>query len=387
MSAGTAGRAGTLALSGYYFAYFAYVGAYSPYITLYLKDIGLAAAQIGFLYSIPQVMRIFGPGVWGQVADRTGRPTLILRWAAALSLTAFLGVYAGTAFWWLFTVLVAMHFFTSAQMPLIEAITLDHVRERPGDYGPIRVWGSISFIISVLGLGVALDHFSTTVVLHVTVALLLVTAVVAWSVPAPAHHANAADRSPLKIVLARPEVRAFLAAGFCNAFAHAALYAFYSLYLASRGYDKSVIGLMWAIGIILEVAVFRGWPVIVRRFALREMFFATFVIGALRFAVIGWGADHWWLLVVAQVMHAATFAVYHASAVALVREYFGAAGQARGQGLYISFSFGCGGFAGALTSGLLWESAGPAWTFSVSALACAAGCAVFARHAFARVPA
>ena len=58
----------------YYFAYFAYVGAYSPYITLYFKDLGMTAAEIGLLYSIPQVMRIFGPGAWGHLADTSGKP-------------------------------------------------------------------------------------------------------------------------------------------------------------------------------------------------------------------------------------------------------------------------------------------------------------------------
>ena len=60
-------------LGAYYFAYFAYVGAYSPYITLYLKDIGMTAAQIGLLYSIPQVMRIFGPNAWGHQLEHLAK--------------------------------------------------------------------------------------------------------------------------------------------------------------------------------------------------------------------------------------------------------------------------------------------------------------------------
>ena len=80
-------------LGAYYFAYFAYVGAYSPYITLYFKELGMTAAQIGLLYSIPQVMRIFGPSAWGHLADSSGRPQVILRAAAVCSLIAFAGMY------------------------------------------------------------------------------------------------------------------------------------------------------------------------------------------------------------------------------------------------------------------------------------------------------
>jgi MFS family permease len=168
------------ALGAYYFAYFAYVGAYSPYITLYLKDIGMTAAQIGLLYSIPQVMRIVGPGAWGHLADHTGRPYTILRLATVCSLAGFAGVYFGSTFAWLFVVLAVMHFFTSAQMPLVEAITLDLVRETPGQYGRIRVWGSVGFIVAVMGLGVALDYLPVGVVLHVTTGLLALVVLAAW---------------------------------------------------------------------------------------------------------------------------------------------------------------------------------------------------------------
>ena len=85
-------------LGAYYFAYFAYVGAYSPYITLYLKDIGMTAVEIGLLYSIPQVMRIFGPNAWGHLADVSGKPRAIVRIAALASLLGFAGMYFGNSF-------------------------------------------------------------------------------------------------------------------------------------------------------------------------------------------------------------------------------------------------------------------------------------------------
>jgi len=371
-------RSPALALSAYYFAYFAYVGAYSPYFTLYLSEIGLAAAQIGMLYAIPQVMRIVGPNAWGALADRSGAPTIILRLAALLALAAFALAYAGSSFTWLFMVLVAMHFFTSAQMPLIEAITLNHVRDAPGGYGRIRVWGSVGFIVSVLGLGALLDIAPVSAVLHVVAAMLALTVLAAWLIPAGGPRSRADPGNPVSAVLRRHEVRAFLLAGALNAFAHAALYTFYSIYLADHGYSKTTIGLMWALGVTIEVAVFQFMPQLTRRFDLRMLYFSSFVVCAVRFLIIAWCVDYWWMLVAAQLMHASTFAVYHASAVGLVGRYFGARNQARGQALYISLSFGVGGFAGGIVGGYLWELVGPGWTFSLSALAGALGAVVLA---------
>jgi PPP family 3-phenylpropionic acid transporter len=358
------------ALAGYYFAYFAYVGAYSPYFTLYLKDLGLAATQIGVLYAIPQVMRMVGPGVWGALADRTGSGVGILRLAAAAALAAFLGLYGGTGFAAMFAVLVAFHFFTSAQMPLIEAITLDHVRDRPGDYGRIRLWGSVGFIIAVLGLGALLDHQPSRVVLDVTAAMLAATALVAWTIRPAAHAGKSARKGePLREILARPAVRAFLAAGALNAFAHAALYAFFSIHLATHGYAKTTIGMLWTLGVVIEIAVFRFMPRLMARWDAGVLYRSTFAVCVLRFAIIAFAVDHLWLIVLAQLMHASTFAIYHASAVALVGRHFGVDAQARGQAIYISLSFGLGGFIGGVGSGLLWESLGATTTYCLSAAA------------------
>ncbi len=374
------GAAPAVALSAYYFAYFAYVGAYSPFITLYLQEIGLAAAQIGVLYSIPQVMRIVGPNVWGALADRSGATAGILRIAALLAFASFCLAYLGSSFNWLFMVFVAMHFFTSAQMPLIEAVTLNHVRDAPGMYGRIRVWGSVGFVGSVVGLGYLLDATPMRMVLHVIAGMLLLTVLAAWYVPAGAGMPKSDSKNPVWLVLQRPEVRAFLFAGALNAFAHAALYTFYSIYLSAHGYSKSAIGLMWALGVVIEIVVFQCMPQLTRRFDLRTLYFSTFLVCAVRFFIIAWGVGHWWLLVLAQLMHASTFAVYHASAVGLVGRYFGPQNQARGQALYISLSFGVGGFAGGIASGFLWDRIGPAWTFSLSAAAGALGAAVLARQ-------
>jgi len=368
----------TAALSGYYFAYYAYVGAYSPYITLYLKALGISAAQIGFLYSIPQVMRIFGPTLWGHLADRTGAPVPILRLATVLALGGFGAVWFGTSFTWLFCAFVMVHFFTSAQMPLVEAITLDHVRDAPGQYGRIRLWGSIGFICSVLGLGYLLDHVPEVAVLVVVTGLLAAVMLMAWLMPAPRQHvARHDDGGSVAEVLRRWEVRAFFAAGMLNAFAHAALYTFFSLYLIRHGYSKAAVGWMWSLGVIIEIGVFQFLPQLTRRFDLTTLYFSTFVVCVLRFLLIAWAVDTWWLLVIAQLLHASTFAIYHSSAVALVSRYFGPARLARGQALYISLTFGLGGFVGATISGELWERLGPAWTYTASAAAGLAGMLIF----------
>lgn len=157
------------------------------------------------------------------------------------------------------------------------------------------------------------------------------------------------------------------------AFAHGTLYAFLSLHLERIGYSFSTIGLLWTLGVVAEIGVFLLLPQLFRRFSLSSLLMASFACAVIRFLVLGWLAEALWLLVIAQLLHAATFGAFHAAAVAAVHQVFPQAAQARGQALFSSVTYGAGGALGALAAGGLWEAGGPGLAFSVSALAGLAG--------------
>jgi len=89
--------------------------------------------------------------------------------------------------------------------------------------------------------------------------------------------------------------------------------------------------------------------------------------------MIGWGADSLGLLLVAQLLHGATFGAYHAAAIAVVNLWFPGRLQSRGQALYGSLSFGAGGMLGGLISGYTWEALGAAWTYTLGSVFALAG--------------
>ncbi len=71
------------------------------------------------------------------------------------------------------------------------------------------------------------------------------------------------------------------------------------------------------------------------------------------------------MLLVAQVLHGATFGAYHAAAIAVVNQWFPGRLQSHGQALYGSISFGAGGMLGGLLSGYTWDDLGAPWTFTI----------------------
>lgn len=355
-------------LSSFYFFYFAFVGAFSPYWSLYLKSLDFSASEIGVLMSLLLATRIFAPTLWGWLADRSGKRVGIVRVAAALSLASYFGVFFGVSFWWMFAVMALISFFWSASLPLVEATTLSHLGDSASSYGRVRLWGSIGFIVAVIGIGYVLDVAEVRILLWLVLGLMVGIVIFSRHIPEAESVTHHTDRQPARQILKRPEVASLFAACFLMAAAHGPYYTFYSLYLVEHDYSKGAIGWLWALGVICEIAVFINMPRIMQRFSLPQILGASFLLAVIRFLLIGWLVDSVAAILFAQMLHAATFGSYHAAAVAAIHHFFRGRHQAKGQALYTSLTFGAGGTFGALMSGYAWDFLGASLTFSMASL-------------------
>lgn len=365
-------------LGAMYFAYFAYIGAYSPYLSLYFQSIGQSAQAIGLLLGAMQCVRIFAPNFWAGLADRSGQRVWLLRMALALSAITFAGLFFTVGFAGLALVLVLHAFCAGGVNPLVETITMSSLRDRIARYGPIRLWGSIGFIAAVMGTGWQLDYWPPASVLVTTVAILVLACAAGWSLPGAAS-ATAGTRRPLGEVVRRREVVLLFAACLLMTVAHGPLYIFYTIFLAEHGYAKSTIGLLWSLGVVAEIVVFWTMPRWIGPRATDVVFAATFALAVLRFVLVGWFPENLPVQACAQILHGATFGAHHVCAMALLGRWFDDATRARGQALYSSISFGVGGMSGAIGSGWLWSAIGPGWTFTAAAAVAFAGLLVALR--------
>lgn len=359
-------------LSAFYFTFFAHGGAYVAYFPLYLADRGLSAVQIAWVLALAPLARTFAPAAWGWLADASGAHRGIVVFSCAVTAAAF----AFLPFTPHIALLIAlMSVLSAGALPLVEAITLGSLAGQAGRYGPIRLWGSVGFIAVVLAGGAWLD-FQPVATLPAALAVFMLLALGAALVlpPGTAHAGSQAVR--LRFT---PEVRALLAAGFCMAVAHGALYAFFSLYLEQHGYSGTTIGMLWTLGVLAEIVVFLYLPQLFRRYALSSILAASLLCAVLRFLAIGWATDKLWIVLLAQLLHAATFGSFHAASVAAVHRVFPPTAQATGQTLFSSVSYGAGAAAGTLLAGWGWEAGGGQLAFSVAAAASLAGAFFAAR--------
>ncbi|MBU6459798.1 MAG: MFS transporter [Proteobacteria bacterium] len=355
-------------LAAFYFFYFASVGAVTPYFGLYFKSIGATVGQIGFFMALLQVMRMFSPNLWGHLADRHGCRKGLVVFAAMGSVIAFLGFFFTLDILVLIPLVAFFSFFWNAPLPLVEAATLNFLGARTTGYGHIRLWGSIGFILSVVSIGWLLDRIALTGLLWVTLLLLLGVAGLSLFLPVAGPLPAIGPVEQNLPFGTRTKIIVFLLACFFMSTAHGIYYAFYSVYLVDNGYNRAVVGMLWALGVLSEIGAFLVMPKLWERFGVRRLLLTAFLGAVLRFVLIGYAIGYPVLIVFAQTLHALTFAVFHTSAVTMIHRFFPGKSQARGQALYTSIGYGAGGSMGGLLGGWVWEASGPAVMFAMAGI-------------------
>ena len=356
-------------LSGFYFFYFALLGGTAPFLALYFDHLGFSPARIGELIAIPMLMRCVAPNLWGWLGDHTGQRLLIVRFGALCTLVCFAGIFFSQSYAWLALIMATHAFFWHAVLPQFEVITLAHLREQAARYSQIRLWGSIGFIVAVVGLGLLFEWLSLDA--YPAALLVIMAGIVASSlwVPnaQPVLRPSTLESDGFLRQLRRPGILAFYVCVGLMQLSNGPYYTFLTLHLEGVGYSRGAIGLFWALGVVAEILLFLVMARLLQRYSLRAVLLASFLITAVRWLLLGNLAQYLPVLLLAQCMHAATFGAFHAACIHFVQRSFADRQQGQAQALYVSLA-GIGGALGALYAGYSWKSLGPAWAFAIASL-------------------
>jgi PPP family 3-phenylpropionic acid transporter len=366
-------------LSSFYFFYFSLLGATAPFLGLYFAHLGFSSARIGELLAIPMLMRCVAPNLWGWLGDSSGRRLEIVRFGAFCTLVTFSLIFVSHSYAWLALIMALHAFFWHAVLPQFEVITLAHLKEQAARYSQVRLWGSIGFILTVVGLGTLFDLFSLDLYPWALVVIMAGIVLSSFWVPnaMPQMRPDGPGQGGFLAQLRQPGVLAFYLCVGLMQLSHGPYYSFQTIYLESLGYPRSLIGQLWALGVVAEVLLFLVMARILARYSVRVVLMASFLIAALRWLLLGNFADELPVLLFAQLLHAFTFGSFHAAAIHFVQRRFGPLQQGQGQALYAALA-GTGGALGALYSGYSWSSLGPVWTYVIASLAALAAAVIIA---------
>ena len=354
-------------LSLHYFLYFAVLGTTVPYMGYYLQSLNFSAIEIGQLLGIMMFTKVIAPNIWGWLADRSGQSIYWVRLATVFAAIASIGLIAFESFWSVFFTLMIFSFFWHSSLPQFESYTFNCLGvKNKHKYGQIRLWGSIGFIVAVIAIGWQIEHFS---VKWVPIDLMLILILVwgsSYLVKDVKRQTYEVETHGFLQIVKRPEVLSLLVVSFLVQLSHGAYYGFYTIQLSALGYDKTTISLLWALGVLAEIGVFFWMSQLFQRYTVRFLILLSIVLTIIRWLLIGSVAESIAWMLFAQLLHAASFGLFHAAAIYLIDSYFKGNNHGKGQAIFAASSHGLGGALGMLLAGYSWSAGGATLAYGLS---------------------
>ena len=374
----------TLRLSLFYAAVFLFIGILLPFWPVWLKSRGMEAGEIGILLSLGMWVRAVSGPLVAQAADRTGARRgfmVALGWA---SLGAYALFATTSGFWGLAAVAILAALCFGPVLPLADTITMHKVGESGLDYGRVRLWGSLTFIVAATGGGMVLAGRPDSLILWLILGTLAVMALVTHAMPEARPEAPATDpaaddatgaakrRVPLAALLADRQYLAFLAAASLIQASHAVYYGFATLHWRASGLADWVIGALWAEGVIAEIVLFAFSGRALAMFGPIGLLGLAAVAGIVRWSALGF-AMGLPTLVLVQWLHAFTFGATHLAMMHFIARRVRPEHAATAQSLYSSTAMGIVMGLSMTAAGWLYARHGGNAFFAMIALSAAGG--------------
>ena len=344
-------------LGGFYFFYYAIVGTFMPFWSLYLEDQGFNYQEIGLLSSIAVVTRFFAPFIWGWVADKSGKRMLLVRIATWMEACIWLLIFIiPNSFQSVALLMLIFSFFQNAILAQFEGVTLFWLAEKRAElYGKVRKWGSVGFIVGVFGIGALLEVIPISMLPVLLLCIAFLAFIWSFTIKEPAQApASQKQLEPLWPILKCPVVACFFIIELIMLFSHAPFYSFYSNYLQQAGYSTTQIGLLWSVGVIAEIMMFAYASLFFNRYSWRILVSICLILTSCRWMITGSFPENFNVQFLAQCIHAFSFGLFHLIAMRIIFQHFSAGQQGRGQALY-STMWGLGVASGSILAGNYWD--------------------------------
>jgi len=345
-------------LSGFYGAFFLLFGVLLPFWPVWLDHRGLGAVEIASIMAAIFWVKMIAHPLIAQIADRrsAGRKLSIV--LAALAFLVCLALNGVEGFWPIALLAGLFYALHNPILPVMENIALRTVRDAGLDYGRVRLWGSVSFIIGTTATGAFLTGRDPDWVIWIASGTMALILIACFAMPEVPRKPTPERANPLGL-LARPDFLIFVATAGLLQISHAVYYAFGSISWRNAGLDEGTIGLLWAVGVVAEVILFAFAGRFARRVGPLGFLTAAAIGGILRWPLTPLTNDPL-LLVPLQCLHALTFGAAHLGAMAYLTRAIPDNVGATGQSLYYALTGGV--LMGAMMplAGTLYEGYGPA---------------------------
>ncbi|CNF17301.1 3-phenylpropionate MFS transporter [Yersinia nurmii] len=359
-----------LALS--YFTYFFSYGIFLPFWSVWLQGEGIPPETIGILLGAGLVSRFLGSLIIAPSVKNPSHLVTALRILALLTLAFAIGFWFGSGWAWLMIVIAGFNLFFGPLVPLTDALAATWQKQISMDYGKVRLWGSLAFVIGSALTGKLVSVWGHNAILYsltVAVAAMLLGVLLRPSVmPKGEIRSNTVPATKWKTLLSEGPVWRFLLCVTLLQGAHAGYYSFSAIYWKEAGYSAATIGYLWSLGVVAEILVFAFSNVLFRRWTARGLLLLSAISGIIRWGLMASTTELHWLLLI-QILHCGSFTVCHLAAMRFIAARRGA-DVIRLQSVYSGLAMGGGIAVMTVISGFLFEhiQGGVFWVMALVAV-------------------
>lgn len=329
-----------------YFTYFFCYGIYLPFWGVWLKGTGLDAEKIGLLLGCGMVARFVGSLLIASQVKNPSRLITALRLLALMTCLFAAGFWVGEQWMWLLTVMIGFNLFFSPLVPLSDALAATWTQQIGLAYGPVRLWGSLAFVISSALTGVLVSAWSLNAILMLLSigVISMLAGMMLTPVTQPQGHERQGPAGggwqEWRALLRENAVWRFMLCVTLLQGAHAAYYGFSAIWWQESGYSASTVGYLWSLGVVAEIVVFAMSNRLFRRWSARDLLLLSGICALIRWGLMG-ATTALPLLIVAQILHCGSFTVCHLAAMRFIAARQGAE-VIRLQSLYSALAMGGG---------------------------------------------
>jgi len=320
------------------FSVFASVG---PYLTQELNDRNVS--NLGLILALPYLFGLLISPLWAIASDLFQAWGAVLKIASAFSLC---GIYI-LAFLDIRYALLGMAVHALGRCtfaPLIDSLALRSVNGDAKEYGKLRLWGSLGFMLGILFLSATKQWFQWSALTFGAVVSAFFFVVVLF-LP-PSEQLKTIDyKKALKVIITDKIMGLTLLAAALHFGAHAASGTFLAIHIDSLQIETIWTGVSIAAGVSLEIILLAKSRQIMNHFSATSLFLTATIVACARWIGMHF-ADTGWEILLCQLTHGVTFGLFWIAAISIVSDRSPDRAPATGQGLLAAAVGGIGSGGG-----------------------------------------
>ncbi|WP_244277263.1 MFS transporter [Pseudovibrio sp. W64] len=317
------------------FAAFNFANAFFlAYFPLFLEDISFTPVQIALVIALPNIVRIFATPLMTSISDRAGRRRHSMALFSVIALISFWVLIYSSDYWTVIGLVVFLSIFYTPIQPLQDAYAYETVSTLGLNYGPMRSWGSIAFVVATLIGGWYLTFGEPAELLFLTVGSLGLLALLAVLLPGMPSESRSSSKESVWAAeeLRDPQFLLVVLSGGLLLGSFSALYAFASIFWLSVGISDAMVGGLWAIGTLAEIGIFVWGSFFMRHLGAWGLMVTGGVASIIRWLLFPYATETW-SAVLLQLLHAGSFGMVFLGMVAYTSKLVSSKRLGTAQGL------------------------------------------------------